>query len=1088
MKLSTIMTILGIVLAVQCLFAQTEVSGEVSGEWTVEGSPYLLVDTTCVTAEDTLIILPGVTCNFNEQPFLIYGALIAEGTEEDSIILLEEVGTYGLSNFRRDEPENASIALQYVHIIPEDRFILAGYYPKLYVTHSTLGAMWIWGCEDFRMSGNLFLDGGGFELFNEPEDFELGTNNYVNARAIFGRLTDKEITGQIGEGLCSISLEYCENVDIHNLTNFSVIFGGDFGGQNQDQHRDISVSECFGGGRLFFQYAEQAIAENCEFKYGISVIDCEDVSVKETTFRNLGESLVENADDVTFEQCIFLNPGDFEVSGDSRRTKFDHCTFIDVNRFFTLRNAIGFRFSNNIVFDTEVGKINYHRGSFLWRSNSSISDFEYNCFYGYERSITGGREGDTLFARNNIYVDPLLVGGRPYEFYLRPDSPCIDAGNPEYEEDPDGTRTDIGAYWFNQDINNPPVIYSRYYDFGGRGKPFRYVLRAVDDEDEEFELSFEGLPQGIDAHQEADSTVISGILPEDQQDFTFLATVSDQQEASDTLTIEVIVYNETILEGAISGELTVEDSPYRIVEHTIVPDDAELRIGAGVEVIVNESIDYQYITPQLDSYGSLFINGTEDQRALFRTDHLYGVGIDVLGDVDTVIVQYCDMNGTRENSSSIDVQSAQFTNIHHSNMNMNIYGGNALIEHNTGQSITTNNTNNSIIRYNKNAGILAWGDSVEVGWNEIGVNGGIRVIVYEKSLIHHNLLNNCRGTVIYGINLNFEAEPEIDIFSNSIINNWAYAGITLSPHVSANVYNNVIHNSFVAFYSPSRAEEPYSIHHNLISECDFLFNEDINQDLVESVGELSRINDNGDSTDAFGNIFLDAELIDFGPHPAGLRSTSPAIDAGDPDSPSDPDTTVVDIGYRPLDWGNQPPEIFRQIPNDDVVERPYFGWASFEIEAEDEEDDSLYARFVVDDDEFSTEWADSFYFEDRGVYRVMGEVTDGNDVSQVEWVVLIGHTDVDKEKTLPLEFSFETPYPNPFNSQTTLSFSLPHQGSLSIDIYDLTGRRVQSWGEMSYQAGHHRIIWSPQRLPSGSYFIKLASGDEIRTNKITLLK
>ena len=89
---------------------------------------------------------------------------------------------------------------------------------------------------------------------------------------------------------------------------------------------------------------------------------------------------------------------------------------------------------------------------------------------------------------------------------------------------------------------------------------------------------------------------------------------------------------------------------------------------------------------------------------------------------------------------------------------------------------------------------------------------------------------------------------------------------------------------------------------------------------------------------------------------------------------------------------------------------------------------------------------------------------------------------------LPGDLTLMPAYPNPFNAQTTLSFSLPHPGSVSVDVYNLTGRRIQGWGDAKFAAGQHRIIWSPHQLPSGSYFIRLSAGDEIRTNKVTLLK
>ena len=90
--------------------------------------------------------------------------------------------------------------------------------------------------------------------------------------------------------------------------------------------------------------------------------------------------------------------------------------------------------------------------------------------------------------------------------------------------------------------------------------------------------------------------------------------------------------------------------------------------------------------------------------------------------------------------------------------------------------------------------------------------------------------------------------------------------------------------------------------------------------------------------------------------------------------------------------------------------------------------------------------------------------------------------------TYPSDISLHPSYPNPFNAETTLSFSLPHPGSVSVDVYNLTGRRVQSWGVVRFSAGQHRIIWSPQELPSGSYFVNLNAGSEVRSDRVTLLK
>ena len=50
----------------------------------------------------------------------------------------------------------------------------------------------------------------------------------------------------------------------------------------------------------------------------------------------------------------------------------------------------------------------------------------------------------------NINEDPLFVNPDEGDFHLTEDSPCIDAGDPESDPDPDGTRADMGAYYFYQ--------------------------------------------------------------------------------------------------------------------------------------------------------------------------------------------------------------------------------------------------------------------------------------------------------------------------------------------------------------------------------------------------------------------------------------------------------------------------------------------------------------------------------------------------------------------------------------------------------------------------------------------------------------
>ncbi len=77
-----------------------------------------------------------------------------------------------------------------------------------------------------------------------------------------------------------------------------------------------------------------------------------------------------------------------------------------------------------------------------------------------------------------------------------------------------------------------------------------------------------------------------------------------------------------------------------------------------------------------------------------------------------------------------------------------------------------------------------------------------------------------------------------------------------------------------------------------ITKTTYLFDGAVPAGLRELVG----VNTNGDSCDVFNNIYLDPEFNDAVNGDYNLQSTSPCIDAGNPDSPPDPDGTITDIG------------------------------------------------------------------------------------------------------------------------------------------------------------------------------------------------
>ncbi len=67
--------------------------------------------------------------------------------------------------------------------------------------------------------------------------------------------------------------------------------------------------------------------------------------------------------------------------------------------------------------------------------------------------------------------------------------------------------------------------------------------------------------------------------------------------------------------------------------------------------------------------------------------------------------------------------------------------------------------------------------------------------------------------------------------------------------------------------------------------------------------------------------------------------------------------------------------------------------------------------------------------------------------------------------------------PNPFNSATTLSFSLPRQVHARLAVYDMLGRVVCVLADENFAPGEHRIPFDGSDLPSGIYFAHLRNGE-----------
>jgi hypothetical protein len=88
------------------------------------------------------------------------------------------------------------------------------------------------------------------------------------------------------------------------------------------------------------------------------------------------------------------------------------------------------------------------------------------------------------------------------------------------------------------------------------------------------------------------------------------------------------------------------------------------------------------------------------------------------------------------------------------------------------------------------------------------------------------------------------------------------------------------------------------------------------------------------------------------------------------------------------------------------------------------------------------------------------------------------------------EFSFKLfpTYPNPFNSTTTIRFSIETKDLWSLCIFDITGRVVETLANETIEPGTHEVNWDANNYPSGIYFVQLKSERKSMYQKITFLK
>lgn len=90
--------------------------------------------------------------------------------------------------------------------------------------------------------------------------------------------------------------------------------------------------------------------------------------------------------------------------------------------------------------------------------------------------------------------------------------------------------------------------------------------------------------------------------------------------------------------------------------------------------------------------------------------------------------------------------------------------------------------------------------------------------------------------------------------------------------------------------------------------------------------------------------------------------------------------------------------------------------------------------------------------------------------------------------TVPNDFKLYQNYPNPFNPVTTIKFDISNSSFVTLEIFDIAGRKIASLVNEKLNLGGYSVSWDASKYPSGIYFYRLKTDNHMDIKKMMLVK
>lgn len=151
-------------------------------------------------------------------------------------------------------------------------------------------------------------------------------------------------------------------------------------------------------------------------------------------------------------------------------------------------------------------------------------------------------------------------------------------------------------------------------------------------------------------------------------------------------------------------------------------------------------------------------------------------------------------------------------------------------------------------------------------------------------------------------------------------------------------------------------------------------------------------------------------------------------------------------------------------------------------------------RYYVNDILVRQDTTHFYVFVDKNLNQLTLTIKDGStltgltDVYDIEYKNIDYTNSVSQENEIPNDFILYQNYPNPFNPSTTIKYYLPKSDYVTLKIYDVIGREINTLVNSYQSPGNYTVDFSAVNLCSGVYFYELKGSKFRQTKKMLVLK